>query len=164
MGAVEQPTNPTNPRPLVQGEAGAIEEQIAGAPITPEKVAPAPAPPAPVERRSALTKGTSAEVVPAQEMQFIAPVARLSSREEQIATAILGAGEVSPITRRLALSLRGIPQAGVMPEVLPLSYRPTPAVEMPEENLEPEVEAEEEVPPLPLEEAPPVSAAAVEET
>jgi len=97
-------------------------------------------------------------------MQFIAPVARLSSREEQIATAILGAGEVSPITRRLALSLRGIPQAGVMPEVLPLSYRPTPTVEMPEENLEPEVEAEEEVPPLPLEEAPPVSAAAVEET
>lgn len=116
-GAVEQPTNATDPRQPVQGEVAATEEQKAAAPIAPS---PAPGPSTtPVARPQATNYGTVSAVMPTGQTPPVPQSYRPTTREAQIGQAILGMGQIGPVTRRLAMALTGSLQAGVIPEVLP---------------------------------------------
>ena len=152
MAGVEQPTNATAPRQETHGERAAIEEQEQavptgpeqrGRPAEPQDIAPAPP--------SAFTRGTVSEVMPGNDTPPVSPQARMTTRDQEIAIAILGMGAVSPITRRLAMALEGIPQQGIFSETLPRDL-PNTSVVGPVENEEP-VLAQEEMQGAPAEQA-----------
>lgn len=127
-GAVGQPTNATAQRRPVHGEVAATEEQMAGAPLGPEQRGRPPAPPTVEPVDVDLAEGPTSNVVPTRPIAQTPNNARPATREEMIASAVSGLGEVSPITRRLALGLQGIPQPGVLPEVLPRYMQTQPTV------------------------------------
>ncbi len=162
MAAIGAPTNETAARPMVQGEAGAIEEQQQAVPTGPEQRG-RPANPLTIEATPQQgtvpqNSGLISEVVPGRAaMPPAALRARPSSVEEQVGVAMLGLGTLTTVGRRLALALSGFPQEGLPQEVPPrdlyapaapepLSYEPVgDAVPLSSEETQAEEAAAQEM-------------------
>jgi hypothetical protein len=121
VAAEGQPTNATNPRQAVQGEAQAIQEQQQSAPIGPEqrgRPAGIPTMPAmgPLPNNAAPNSGLIGDVVPARTAVAHSRNARPTTPLEGVGIALLGLPGASPLSRRLAMHLTGVAQPNMVTE------------------------------------------------